>query len=92
MNLTGDIYSQNFSSIKNRRQLGRSPHSFLCGIETDNSNNKIVQRFYETPAPLKAGRDLIFEFIPRAPKVGISATQHRRTSPFHSNKQLGIQI
>jgi hypothetical protein len=50
-----------------------------------------VQRFYETPIPLKAGRDLIserftsrllgwlkflspFEFIPRSPEDGISAS------------------
>jgi hypothetical protein len=46
--------------------------------------NKIVQRFYETPAPLKAGRDLISERLKflssylnssrAAPKVGISAS------------------
>jgi hypothetical protein len=36
------------------------------------SSNKIVQRFYETPAPLKAGRDLINE------RLKFLSAQHRR--------------
>jgi len=56
-------------------------------------SDKIVLRFYETPAPLKAGRDLFgerlkflspFEFIPRCPDLA--------GSPLRSDKQRGIQI
>jgi hypothetical protein len=47
---------------------------------SDRSNaedqNKIVQRFYQTPAPLKAGRDLKNERLkflsPQAPKAGFT--------------------
>jgi hypothetical protein len=60
----------------NGKKNKQNPFAESAGFICRNSKNKIVQRFYETPAPLKAGRDLINDLNSSraAPKVGISVS------------------
>jgi hypothetical protein len=57
----------------------------MIPVTVNISPNKIVQRFYEIPSPLKAGRDLINErlkFLPRSPESGIYASLQQATGYF----------
>jgi hypothetical protein len=61
--------------------------------------NKIVQRFYETPAPLKAGRDLINEGLkflspqPRKRDLRFISTSYGVFRNFyHSSPGCGIAL